>query len=463
MDLKEYFITKSRELSVKLKTYSPNIRKLASGKGKTKKIQGVMASLDFDSFKIDISYTESGKLAYAQQTIWVNVSLSAEPGIPFSLYDVLAVTEPENFNCYTYTYVDSQQLMKSCFEELRQLLERIVPKFKEYLESGVNKNNLIIRQKETINKYFGDDVLEAGEALGGQADRLIAVMLANFHRAQVESAVLGSQALFYSGKTDKALKGLKKSKSRSPYQDNLLAYLENGGKALEQSETAKNASADKGSVRHGGGIKGGLQLLGYTFLFAIPLGILLCLIYYLIVKIYFRDSLFLYGLEENLLFPMFMGVFMAIGLALKRMWKKENSSSDSATAIHAPKSKATENLIKYFIIAGETLALLGVMTCAFSTTAFYKDSFSYGEGDFPLRQTSCSYESVDYFAIIDGYYWGEGQFAEDTYIAVKTKSGAVIDLYNSTYYRAESIKNHNDFFKEKGIEIKSFKAIEEMK
>ncbi len=463
MDLKEYFITKSKELSVKLKTYSPNTRTLTAGKGKARKTQGVLASFDFDSFKIDISYTESGKLAYAQQTIWVNVKLDAEPGIPFSLYDVLAVTEPENFNCYTYTYVDSQELMKSCFEELRQLLERIVPKFKEYLESGVNKNNLIIRQKETINKYFGDDVLEAGEALGGQADRLIAVMLANFHRAQVESAVLGSQALFYGGKTEKALKRLRAAKSRSLYQDNLLAYLENGGKALEPSETAKKASADKGAVRHGGGVKGGLQLLGYTFLFAIPIGIFLCAIYYLIAKIYFRDSLFIYGLEENLLFPMFMGVIMALGLALKRMHKKGNSSSNSATAIHSPKSKAADNLIKYFIIAGETLALLGVMTCVFSTTAFYKNSFSHGEGDFPLRQSVCSYDSIDYFAIIDGYSWGDGKFTYDTHIAAKTKSGAVIDLYNSTYYNAESFKKHEVFFKEKGIEIKSFKTVEEMK
>ncbi len=463
MDLKEYFITKSRELSVKLKTYSPNIQKLASSKGKVKKVQGVMASLDFDSFKIDISYTESGKLAYAQQTIWINVSLDAEPGIPFSLYDILAVTEPENFNCYTYTYVDSQELMKNCFEELRQLLERVLPKFKEYLKSGVNKNNLLIRQKETINKYFGDDVLEAGEALGGQADRLIAVMLANFHRAQVESAVLGAQALFYNGKTEKALKRLKNAKSRSLYQDNLLSYLEKGGKALEQSETAKNASPDKGAIRHGGGVKGGLQLFGYALIFAFLIGILLCVIYYVTTRIYFRDSLFIYGLKENLLIPMFMGIFMAVGLSLKRIWKKESSPNDSATAIHTPKSKTTDNLIKYFIIAGETLALIGVLACVFSTTAFYKNSFSYGEGDFPLRQTSCSYESIDYFAIIDGYYWGDGKFTKEKYIAAKTKSGTVIDLYKSTYYDAESFKNYEDFFKEKGIEIKSFKAIEEMK
>ncbi len=463
MDLKEYFVSKSRELSVKLKTYSPGVKKMASGKGKKTTVTGVLCSLDFDQFKIDISYVEKGISSYAQQTIWVDFCLDADKSIPFSLYDILAVTEPENFNCYTYTYVDSQSLMKSCFEELQELLLRVVPEFQEFLKSGVNKNNLIIRQRETLNNYFGDNVLEAGEALGGQADRLIDAMIANFHRAQIEAAVLGSQALFYSGKTDKALKVLRKSKSRSLYQDNLLAYLEKGGKAFEISETAKNASADKGAVRHGGGVKGGLRLLGYTFLYLIPVDVALCVFYYIASVLLYKGSVFTYGIGEGLIFVPFMGMLMAIALAAKKMWKNENTTDNSPSAVHTPKSSATDNLLKYFIIAGETIALLGVMTCVFSVTPFYNDRFSYGVDDFPLSQETCRYESVDYFAVVEGYIIGENKFTEDKYIAVKTKSGAVIDLYNSTCFTAETFTEREEFFKEKGIEIKKVKTVEEMK
>ena len=41
--------------------------------------------------------------------------------------------------------------------------------------------------------------------------RLISMMLSNFFEYQIECAVVGGQALFYSGKTEKALKALKKA------------------------------------------------------------------------------------------------------------------------------------------------------------------------------------------------------------------------------------------------------------
>ena len=50
---------------------------------------------------------------------------------------------------------------------------------------------------------------------------------------------------------------------------------------------------------------------------------------------------------------------------------------------------------------------------------------------------------------------------EEKYIIPKTKSGFTIDLYNSTFYTTESFLKHKAFFKEKGIEIKTFKTIEE--
>ena len=53
------------------------------------------------------------------------------------------------------------------------------------------------------------------------------------------------------------------------------------------------------------------------------------------------------------------------------------------------------------------------------------------------------------------------KFVEDKYIIAKTKSGFTIDLYNSTFYTTESFLKHKAFFKEKGIEIKTFKTIEE--
>ncbi len=462
MDLKEYFDTKSRALGVKLRTYSPTIKKLATGKGKRKEVSGVLASFDFSSFKTEISFTEKGNTAYAQQTIWVNFVLASDSTLPFSLYDILAVTEPDNFNCYTYTYVDSQELMDKCLNELEELLLRIIPKLKEYLESGINKNKLISSQREAINKYFGDNVLENSEALGARADTLLNMMLHNFYKAQIESAVLGSQALFYMGKTEKSLKALRKAKFRTVYQENLLKYLENGGKAIEQSEAYKRASSDNGSKRHGGGIKGGLQLLGYTFLYLIPVAVAMCMLYTLMTVVYFGNAPFVFGITENYIIIPFLGIILSLALALNRTWEKEKSPAKGKSDVHTPESKTTDTFVKYFIIAGETLALIGIVSCMFTCTAFHEDKVTYSEAAFPFSQDACEYKSIDYIAIIDGYE-GYNSFVDEKYLVIKTKSDMVIDLYNSTYFSAERINEQKVFLNEKGIELKSFRVIEDVK
>ncbi len=463
MDLKEYFISKSRELSVKLKTYSPSIKKLTSGKGKNKTVAGVLASFTFNKFKMDISYTERSRNSFSQQYIWVSFVLDAEPTLPFSLYDILAFTEPENFNCYTYTFVDSNLLMKGCFDELEDLLKRIIPILCELLENGVTKNNLIASQKESINKYFGDNVLENSEALGARADTLINMMLNNFYRAQIESAIIGAQAVFFKGKNEKALKLLKKAKSRSLYQENLLKHLENGGKAPEMSEIVKKASQDEGAVRHNGGSKGALKMIGYTTLFAIPVSLGLCLCYFLFSLFIFRDSLFILGLTENVIFVPFTGILLSMGLALKKMWKNETEPPKDENDVQTPKSRTTDVFLKYFIIIGETVAFLGLITSIYSITSFHKESFSYGDGDFPIKQIVCEYESIDYIAIVDGYLLSRDsdKFLEEKHIAVKTKSGSVIDIY-SCYNSTDKILQNKKFFEENGIEIKNYKIVEEM-
>ena len=50
-----------------------------------------------------------------------------------------------------------------------------------------------------------------------------------------------------------------------------------------------------------------------------------------------------------------------------------------------------------------------------------------------------------------------------SYVVVKTKSGQTIDLYNSTWLSINKILKNEDFFKEKGIEIKVFKTYENYK
>ena len=459
MELKEYFSTQCRGSAVLLKSGSPAFKTLVSGKnGKNK--NGIVATYNFDSFKLDISYIEQGSAAYAQQTIWLSFALDCDTTIPFSVYDILAFAEPTNFNCYTYTFVDSKELMRECFGEINELLISLIPKLTSMLQNGITKNRLITSQRENVNRYFGDNVLESGDMLGGAADKIINMMLKNFFEAQIESAVVGAQSLFFTGKTEKALKKLKKSKYRSQYNENLIKHIENGGKTEEISPAVKNASVEKGVVRHGGGAKGALKLLAVSLFFDILVSVVLFGIFYLICTFSFKNSIFITGISENIiLIPLFASlVSMALGIHfIKHREKKAKAQGDKT--IHSVKfNKATEMFLKYFTITSECVAILGLLTCVNSTAVFYENSFKYSEEIFPLSQSEINYSAIDYFALVDGYTI-DGKFQKDPHIIAVTKSGEQIDLYNSTFFSAEKFKeNSTEFFEEKGIEFKEIKT-----
>lgn len=463
MELNEYFITQCRATGVLLRTSSPSVKALTSGRnGKNK--DGIVATYSFDGFKLDILYIEQGRASYAQQTIWLSFALDCDPTIPFSVYDILAVTEPENFNCYTYTYVDSRELMQDCFGEINALLINLIPELTLLLQNGIDKNRLITSQRESVNRYFGDKVIESGNMIGGAADQLINMMLKNFFEAQIEDAVIGAQSLFFSGNSEKALKKLKRAKFRTKYHDNLIKHIENGG-TYSNSDVVKNASMESGNKRHGGGLKGTLKLLVLSLVFDSLLSVVFFGIFYLICTLSFKDSIFIMGIAENtVLIPIF-GFLLSTALAMHFIkHRQQKPKVQDKKTVHSPKqSKFAEMFLKYFTIVSECVAILGLMTCINSTTVFCESSFKYSEDFLPLSQNEINYSAIDYFAFVEGFS-SNGKLQKDPHIIAVTKSGEKIDLYNSSFFSAEKIKNNPpELFSEKGICVKTFKTPEDIK
>ncbi len=456
MDLNTYFSTLCRQLSVHLKAESPSIKNLVANKKKNTK-NGVVARYDFGDFSMDVYYIDNLKGGAVQQVIWLSFFFNREPSIIFSVYDILSVTDPQNFNRYTYSYVDSTELLKNCFLEIQGLLETLLPKLSEISENGVERNKLIDKQKQKINAYFGDNVIEASQFLNDSADKILSMMFNNFFQYQIDIYVIGSPALFFKGKEEKALKALRKAKYRSLYEDNLLNYLENGGKAPELSEAAKSASTEKGTARQGTDAKGSLKLLLNTFIFAIPITILMEGIFLLLTFLTSADNVFIFGLKENLLFIPFLSLIPGLAVALNLTSNKKAKNKDIHTPPLPSKAKA---LLKYFTIITETVALIAVYACVNSTLVLRDSYFLYSVEDFPLSRTACEYSAIDYAAIVEGYTY-KGEFQEDPHVVFVSKSGTVIDVYNATFFSAEDFKKEaKDFLEEKDIEIKELKTIE---
>ena len=456
MDLLTYFSNMCRQLGVHLKTESPSIKTLVSNK-KNKNKNGVVARYNFGEFFMDVYYIENMKGGGVQQVIWLSFFFDREPSITFSVYDILSVTDPENFNCYTYSFVDSNELIKKCFEEIEELLQKLIPDLSRIAENGVEKNKLIEKQKQKINSYFGDNIIEASQFLKDSADKILSMMFYNFFQYQIDIYVLGSPALFFKGKEEKALKALKKAKYRSLYEDNLLAYLENGGKAPKLSETANSASTEKGTARQGTDAKGSLKILLYTLLLTIPISAVMIGLFFGLTYLTATDSLFICGIKENLIFLPFFSTLPAVAIALNIFLRKKAKNKDVHIPTLQPKAKT---VLKYFTILAESVAIIVLFTCVNSTLVLRDSDFLYSTEDFPLSRTSCQYSSIDYVAIVEGYTY-KGKFQKDEHIVFVTKSGTIIDVYNSSFFSAEEIKNETEnFLKSKGIPFKHPKSLE---
>ena len=456
MDLLTYFSNMCRQLGVHLKTESPSIKTLVSNK-KNKNKNGIVARYNFGEFFMDVYYIENMKGGGVQQVIWLSFFFDREPSITFSVYDILSVTDPENFNCYTYSFVDSNELIKKCFEEIEELLQKLIPDLSRIAENGVEKNKLIEKQKQKINSYFGDNIIEASQFLKDSADKILSMMFYNFFQYQIDIYVLGSPALFFKGKEEKALKHLKKAKYRSLYEDNLLAYLENGGKAPKLSETANSASTEKGTARQGTDAKGSLKILLYTLLLTIPISAVMIGLFFGLTYLTATDSLFICGIKENLIFLPFFSTLPAVAIALNIFLRKKAKNKDVHIPTLQPKAKT---VLKYFTILAESVAIIVLFTCVNSTLVLRDSDFLYSTEDFPLSRTSCQYSSIDYVAIVEGYTY-KGKFQKDEHIVFVTKSGTIIDVYNSSFFSAEEIKNETEnFLKSKGIPFKHPKSLE---
>ena len=456
MDLLTYFSNMCRQLGVHLKTESPSIKTLVTNKKNNNK-NGVVARYNFGEFFMDIYYIENMKGGGVQQVIWLSFFFDREPSITFSVYDILSVIDPQNFNCYTYSFVDSNELIKNCFAEIEELLENLIPQLSKIAENGVEKNKLIEKQKQKVNAYFGDNVIEASQFLKESGEKIISMMFYNFFQYQIDIYILGSPALFFKGKEEKALKALRKAKYRSLYEDNLLVYLENGGKAPKLSEAADSASTEKGTARQGTDAKGSLKILLYTLLLVVPICAIMTGLFMGLTYLTAKDNLFIYGIKENLIFLPFFSTVPAIALALNIFSKKKAENKNIHIPTLPPKVKT---ILKYFTIMAESVAVIALFTCVNSTLVLRDSDFLYSTEDFPLSRTSCQYSSIDYAAVVEGYTY-KGEFQEDPHIVFVTKSGATIDVYNSTFLSAEKFqKETKGFFEEKNIPFEQIKAIE---
>ncbi len=441
---------------------SPKFSAITEGKNRTEKT-GVAATFTYSAFKMNLYYFQSGKSAYCPNTLWLTFVLDCKPDYPFSVYDILAFCMPNDFKCYTYTYIDSKELLDTCFSELNQLFKTLLPRLSQVLENGTEKNRLLNMQKENITAYFGENILEQNEALGGVADKLMDMMILNFFQYQIENAVVGNLSLFFGGNTEKAIKKLKKSKRLSQYEKIICENFGNF-QSPQASPTPLMEHRLKNQAKYKKAKIANVRFFTLVSLAFLPLFFLgFSGIFLLYTNLVYGDAPYICGIKEILvtmpIIALLPASISALGL-LRSKIKNENKKSKKTKGNFF--NRKNDLAFKYASIFIECMVAAMLFMSFNSPTVFAENKIIYTDEALPLSSKEIRYDNIDFFAIIDGYTY-ENKFINDPYAVFVTTSGITVDLYDSTYIDGKNFfRDTAPFLSEKGIKILQFKTADEI-
>lgn len=437
MTLTEIFKTNCRATCTLLNEKpSLSFKDLVSGfTGKNK--NGVIARFSFDEFYIDLYFIENGPLAYAPNTIWINVGFESAPFLPFAVYDILAVAEPENFKCYTYPYLYTEEIMIQAFGEINDLLKRLIPKLQEISETGTLKNNLILNQQETINKFVNDDIFKKEIEMLDASLKIRDMLIRNFQESVISHVILGGVSDFFNNEHEKAIKKLSKAKYLTFYESRLFEKLKNGdlegfdaspfrdAKFKDYTKLAKKRTYSLGT-------KGLFKFIIPTILTTPLFFIIFLFTYIFLCYLKFNDTLLfmnssLYSMVTLLLAAFLAGEVFSFHFShkIRNPFKKKKKDEKEGITEFKRRSK----ILKYITILIETVIIILLFSTVNNTIAFTENKVLYPEDSaIVLKQEALRYEYLDSVYKAEGYYlYGIKYFELEHYILM-TKSGNMIDL-----------------------------------
>ena len=471
MTLEEIFKTNCRATASLIpEKPSLSFKDLVSGfSGKNK--NGIIARYSFNEFFIDLYFIENGPLAYAPNTIWISVGFESASFLPFSVYDILAVAEPDNFKCYTYPYLYTQDVMIQAFGEINDLLKRFIPELTEISNTGTIKNNLILNQKETINKFVNDDIFKREIEMLDASLKIRDMLIRNFSESVLSHVILGGVSDFFNNEHEKAIKKLSKAKYLTFYESRLFEKLKNGElEGFDASPFREARYKDYTKVAkkrtYSLGKNGTLKFL-LTSLLLIPFTTaVIFLLYILFSSALFNKSILFMNCDiYSLITLLISGVIVAELLSLnfsQKIFSFLRRNKDKKDEIVEVKKKSS--FMKFTAILTETIVIIMLFSAVNNSLAFYENRVSFSEeATISLKQSSIKYEYIDTIYKVEGFYFNDKFFKSEHYI-LASKNG---DIIHTGIYLNNS---HEEFQKEvipklleNGCKFKEIKSEEEIK
>lgn len=404
-------------------------------------------SLKYPIMKLQFVLTKKEKIMCPISTLFCRIYLSKNDVYFYHLPELMEYLEPENFQCYYFPYIESEQRIEACFSVIQDFLLKHLAAMQMMAKDTELCTGIQDAKQEEIKALFMEEIKEA---------ELEEYAVHGYETYVLLPRYAGESAYreFVCGNYEKALKlygQISAKGALTSYEKRLCKFIEGLTEVYaaipEECDTVRNVrklNAPSGE---------GLSILLAVLVCEVVLGAVFAGVVAVINGILSSGTVYYAGMQWYYAF-LFAGtpaIFGGIALRnhVRRLLQKtyqENSAFDKL--LNPP----WVELFARSVFGAALVIMLFMCVCtSFMSTRFYKEYMTYEDGEelIPGEPVSCSYADLKAVYYSEGLYNDFGDFIDrpsyllefadgtvwdsDAYISVEETEIYVLPLLKSYY------------------------------
>ena len=413
------------------------------------------ANIMFKNFVLKLEYKINISMLLPKSTIEMRFMFeNGKLPVEFSIYDVLNIIDKDNFKCYTFSYVTTEDKMKQVLRYLVDAFKEYKDKIEELSEDGESIQTAEKDVEDKIKLFLNEDIFKSRDAF------YLMHMLELYYVMDVSRFTMDSYVDYTVGKYKKSVNKYDKLKGKlTSYEKRLVEHMKENNSQLPVSEEM-NTFIQAKKLRN---IKTELCPLYLAWIVLTPIWtILYAAVYYVALYFLSKNAIYLTGSWAFSVFlPGFctaiISSYFTRGLIYKLFFRKKYKQIKALDEIENGEKMETvmSKLLQFTIALGLVFSILGANT----NIAIYDEYFNNNLDFWSITGNKYYYQDVHCVYKACGIINGVGQIVNNPTYVIILKGGEQINLYFDIEF--EDIRdNIIPIFEKNNIEIREIDLVD---
>lgn len=346
--------------------------------------------------------------------------------IEFSIYDILNIIDKENFKCYTFSSITTEEKLKQILKYLIDTFKTYKYKIKEISEKNESIQEIEKDVEDKIKLFINEDIFKSRNAL------YLMRMLDLYYVMDVSRFTLDAYIDYIAGKYSKATKKYNKLNGKlTNYEKRLVECIKSRPNEIQiPVEQEMNTLVQAKKLKN---VKTELFSMYLSWLVLTPIWcIIYDLIYYIATYFLYKDAIYVTGSFPLVIFlPAFMTAvihsYFARSTIYKLLYRKKYKEIKALNEIeNSVRLEKTMSKIFQFIIAA---SLIFSVLVANTNIAFYEEYFKDNLDLLNIKGTSYNYQEVECVYKARRTTNTFGKIVDSPTYVIVLKGGEQINLY----------------------------------